>query len=275
VVEVGADVTMFRPGDRVVGENCIGCGKCPTCRSGRYNLCDDFPQLFDAHAEYTVSPERSTFRLAEGTSFEKGALAEPIATGFRASAAADVAAGSTVAIIGDGGIGITATVCCRDSGASRIFVTGHRENRMALCRELGAEVTIDAAEHDVVEAILDLTGGVGVDSTIVTVGTQTMLGEAISLTKRGGTISVLGLYHGEEPPTFNWLDVIVREPTIRGSFSSPGVWPDVVDILGRGGFAGVTKMITHRFALDEAGKAFETALDKSRQAIKIMLLQNG
>ncbi|MFQ5810040.1 MAG: zinc-binding dehydrogenase, partial [Armatimonadota bacterium] len=275
VVEVGEDVDLLAPGDRVVGENCIGCGKCPICRSGRYNLCDRAPQLFDAHAEYTVSPERSTFKLGDSVSYEQGALVEPLCTGFRAAISAEVGAGSSVAIIGDGGIGLAATLCCRERGASRIFVTGHRENRMRLASEFGAEVAINAASEDIPQAILDFTDGVGADSTIVTVGTQTMLGDAISLTKRGGTISILGLYHGDEPPTFEWNDIIIREPTIRGSFSSPNVWPAVIDMLGAGRFAHATRMITHRFPLADAKEAFETALDKSREAIKIMLTQDA
>jgi len=275
VVEVGEDVELLGRGDRVVGENCIGCGTCPTCRSGRYNLCERAPQLFDAHAEYTVSPERSTFRLPDAVSFEQGALVEPLCTGFRAAMLADVRAGSTVAVIGDGGIGLAATLCCREKGASRILVTGHRDDRMQLARELGAEQTVDASGGGVVQAILDLTDGAGADSTIVTVGARTMLGEAIALTKRGGSISILGLYHGDEPPTFEWNDIILREPTIRGSFSSPVVWPTVIALLGSGRLADATKMITHRFALDEAGQAFETALDKSQQAIKVMLTQEA
>jgi threonine dehydrogenase-like Zn-dependent dehydrogenase len=275
VVEGGADVDRFAPGDRVVGENCIGCGKCPICRSGRYNLCERMPQLFDAHAEYTVSPERATFRLPDSVSFEQGALVEPLCTGFRAAMLADVGAGSTVAIIGDGGIGLSATICCREMGAARILITGHRESRMRLARQLGAEQTIDAGRENIVASILDLTDGLGADSTIVTVGAQTMLGEVISLTKRGGSIAILGLYHGEEPPTFEWNDIILREPTIRGNFSSPNVWPTVIEMLGQGRFPDATKMITHRFALDEAKQAFEVALDKSQEAIKIMLTQEA
>jgi L-iditol 2-dehydrogenase len=275
VVEIGADVDLFAPGDRVVGENCIGCGKCPVCRSGRYNLCDRASQLFDAHAEYTVSPERSTFKLGDTVSFEQGALVEPLCTGFRAAALADVRSGSTVAIIGDGGIGLAAVLCCRENGASRILLTGHRDNRMALAMELGAQETIDARNTDIVQAILDLTDGAGADSTIVTVGGRTMLGDAISLTKRGGSISVLGLYHGDEPPTFTWNDIILREPTIRGNFSSPQVWPTVIDLLGAERLPDATRMITHRFALDEAKQAFETALDRSQGAIKIMLMQDA
>lgn len=275
VVEVGADVDLLAPGDRVVGENCIGCGKCPICRSGKYNLCERVPQLFDAHAEYTVSPERSTFRLPSAVSFEEGALVEPLCTGFRSAASADVRVGSTVAILGDGGIGLAATLCCREKGASRILLTGHRDNRMRLAQEFGAQAALNAVQEDVVQAILDLTDGSGVDSTVVTVGGQTMLREAISVTKRGGSICILGLYHGDQPPTFEWNDVILREPTIRGSFSSPNVWPTVIELLGSGRFRGATKMITHRFPFEEAARAFECAVDKSQKAIKIMLTQDG
>lgn len=270
VVKTGEDVKLFKKGDRVVGENVIGCGKCPICRTGSYNLCEEVPQLFDAHSEYIISPERSSFKFSERISFEEAALAEPLCVAYRACERAEVKSGTKVCIIGSGGIGLYAVMVCKLKGAIQVIAVDVRPERLKIAKKFGATDIINAEKKKVIPQVLNLTNGRGVDSTIIAVGVKDVLNNAIKITRKGGTLVVLGLYHDKESVIVDYNDIIFRELQVRGNFSSPNVWPKVIKLIEEGRLSPGS-LITHRFPLKEAEKAFETGLDKRKQAIKIVL----
>jgi len=273
VAAVGNRVSDFEVGDRVVGENLIGCGHCDECKAGRYNLCERTPQLFDTHAEYTVAPARSLYKVAKGVEWDVAALVEPLAVAYNALERADLQAGGAVAILGDGGIGLSALLMARVKGAGKAIVTGLKPHKLSLADRLGADATINADRTDIAQAVLDETGGRGADSTIVAAGWPTMVRDAMKLTRRGGSICVLGLYHGREPATLEPMDFILREQTIRGNFASPNVWSAVIRLVERG-LVDPKPLITHRFPLENAEEAFKTALDDRKKPVKIVLNPN-
>ena len=97
-----------------------------------------------------------------------------------------------------------------------------------------------------------------------------MIRDAMKLTRKGGSICVLGLYHGAEPAVIDPMDFIVREQTIRGNFGSPGLWPDVIAMV-QAGSVNPRPLITHRFPLSRAKEAFEATLDELQRPVRIVL----
>ncbi|MCL5103182.1 MAG: alcohol dehydrogenase catalytic domain-containing protein [Armatimonadetes bacterium] len=270
VAAVGSHVEGFAPGDRVVGENHIGCGDCDYCKKGRYNLCEVAPRLFNAFAEYIVTPARSVFKIGTELDFDVAALLEPLAVAYSATARAEVRAGGNLAILGDGAIGLCSLLMAKAKGVSKVFMTGLKPHKLELAMRLGANAAIDVSRTNSIQAILDETNGEGADSTLATTGWRTMIRDSMKLTRIGGTICVIGLYHGEEPAVIDEMDFIFREQTIRGSFASPNVWPDVIRML-QAGQIDPRPLIAHKFPIEQADEAFQTALDDTKKPVKVIL----
>lgn len=273
VIGHGGRVKDFKEGDRVVGENLIGCGQCCACRAGDSSLCESAFQFFESHAQYVAVPERSLHRISSEVEWDLAALIEPLAVAYSAASRAEIGSACTVAILGDGGIGLSSLLVAKAKGASMAVVTGIQSHKLELAKKLGADVAIDVRATDPVRAILDETGGLGTDCTIVAAGWATMISDAMRLTRRGGHICFAGLYHGIDYSAVNPRDLVVRAQTIRGNYGSPNVWPDVVRMV-QASQLDPRPLVTHVFSLDDANEAFRTAQDERRKPVKIIMHPN-
>ena len=162
VIEVGSAVTRCAPGDRVTAEPQYGCGECYYCRHGMYNICTnkrvlgasyDVPELGGGKwtgslGEYIVVPEKTIVKLAEGVSYEEGALIEPIANGIYAVRRANITPESTIAIIGCGPIGLGDLIGARLYDPKLIVMADISEINLRMAREFGCEHVINSREQD-------------------------------------------------------------------------------------------------------------------------------
>lgn len=190
VVQAGPEVKNLAPGDKVCIEPGIPCRKCSFCKSGRYNLCDTVPFMgtpptHGAFREYVVWPADFVFRLPESTSWEEGALVEPLAVGVQACQRGGVRGGQAVVVIGCGPIGLTAMQAASGFGAARIIATDVISSRLEMARRLGADVAVNAAQADPVEAVRQSTDGAGADVVLETAGTPRTVSQACQMVKRG------------------------------------------------------------------------------------------
>jgi threonine dehydrogenase-like Zn-dependent dehydrogenase len=167
VIEVGEGVTRVRPGDRVAARAKLPCGACPFCRGGKNHLCRKGPiigfQLPGCFAERAILPEIALALVDDCISDSEAACLQSLSDSVAAVETASITIGDSVAIFGQGSMGLECLQIARSSGAGLIITVDVREESCRVSLELGADITLNARDVDPVAAILDQTGGNGAD----------------------------------------------------------------------------------------------------------------
>jgi 2-desacetyl-2-hydroxyethyl bacteriochlorophyllide A dehydrogenase len=275
VTDIGAAVTERRVGDRVAIEPIIRCGRCRSCMTGSYQLCDRFRILGTTDdggfADFVRVPAYALFPLPPDMEYAIGALAEPLAVAVHGMRLGGVRMGDRVAILGAGTIGLVAVVAAQAAGAADVVITARHPHQAAAARTLGASA-IFAADDDGIDRLLQSTDAHPIDVVVETVGGEAnTLTDALRAVRKGGRIVVLGLY--TKPPLLDPLLLVLKEPRIIGSLTYGRNGPRAdfeiaIDILARNA-SRLATLITHRFDLDAIDAAFATAADKATGAVKV------
>ncbi len=202
VEEVGSAVTSVKPGQFVIGSFFASDNTCPHCKAGYQTSCQHREQVGGAQAPRLRVP------LADGTLVATPELppddlvpsllaaSDVFGTGWFAADAANVKPGMTVAVVGDGAVGLLAVLSAKWMGAERIIAMSRHAPRQQLAREYGATDIVTERGAEGVERIKDLTQGVGADAVLECVGTQESMLQAIGATRPGGFVSYVGVPHG-------------------------------------------------------------------------------
>jgi threonine dehydrogenase-like Zn-dependent dehydrogenase len=202
VEEVGRAVTSVKPGQFVIGSFFASDNTCPNCKAGYQTSCQ--------HREVMGGAQASRLRvpLADGTLVATPdlppadlvpsllALSDVMGTGWFAADAANVRPGATVAVVGDGAVGLLGTLSARLKGAARIIVMSRHDARQKLAREFGATDIVTERGDDGVARIREMTNGIGADAVLECVGTQQAMMQAIRATRPGGHVGFVGVPHG-------------------------------------------------------------------------------
>lgn len=249
------------------------CGRCEFCRTGRYNVCRNRELIGVGEpgglAEQVLVPAHRLHRLPTDLDKHVAALAEPLAVCVRAARLGRIGYRGRVAIIGAGTIGLLSIPAALAAGAREVFITARHPQQQEYARHLGAtEVFADT------ESLLRALGDSYPETVIETVGgkADTLL-DAARIAAPGGTIIKLGIFIGNTPiPSLMFFD---KELTLIGSncYAFDGVESDFSSTTGllQTIADAVEPLVTHRYGLDEANLAFESALDKSTGSIKVQL----
>jgi threonine dehydrogenase-like Zn-dependent dehydrogenase len=207
VEEVGREVTTIRPGQFVVGSFFASDNTCEICRSGYQSSCIHRQPIgaIGTQAEWARIP------LADGTLVATPemppddlvpsllAASDVLGTGWFGALAAEVAPGKTVAVVGDGAVGLLAVLAARHFGAERIIAMSRHAPRQALARHFGATDIVEERGEEGAARIKDLTDGLGAHSVIEAVGSPESMMQAVAATRPGGHIGYVGVLHGELP----------------------------------------------------------------------------
>jgi len=266
---VGSEVKNFKPGDRIVVNAITPCYTCHNCQRGFTSQCSQplggwkFANVKDGNmAEYfhVNDADANLTLIPEGVSDEAACYTtDMMSTGFKGAENADIVLGGSAAVFGQGPVGLMATVGSRLLGAGLVIAVDCVPKRMELARVYGADVVLNYREVDVVQEIINLTDGEGVDSAMEALGAQITFENCIKVTRPGGTISNIG-YHGEGEylniPRMEW-GVGMAEKTIK-TLLCPGGNERMTRLLRliQTGRVDPTKLTTHRFTFDEIEKAF-------------------
>jgi L-iditol 2-dehydrogenase len=262
----------FDVGTRVVAENHAGCGACPMCRSGSYNLCERVRRpgyrLYGhtapgALAEYAVRPATVLHAIPEGISDLAGALVNQGALTVHAIRRLQFRAGASVAVFGPGLLGLLSASVTRAAGATDVIVVG-RGGRLELARQMGANAVVDYEAVDPVTGVREHTGGRGVDYALDCSGNPSVVAQALDSVRRGGKVAVLGLT-GAKDASFSPDRLVLDEIDLLGIRSSPNAYPAMIALMGSGA-VDVSPVLTHVYGIDEVDRAF--AALKSREAIR-------
>ncbi len=281
VAECGEGVTNAEVGDRVCAECFSHCGECRFCKTGKYNLCQNLRGAsgggHSGFAEYVLAHSSSLFHLPEGMSFEDGAMIEPLAVSYRAFRRTEADAQDTVLVIGSGTIGLLAVAAAKASGVRRVIASARYDHQAALAAELGADDVIRVPDQNVKEEVLKVMDGTGVDAVVETTASAAGFSDALSVVRKGGSVVLVGGYH--KALEINPGRIVGGEIRLTGSscYGYSGMRKDFewsADLISSGRVA-VSKLITHRFPLDDIKKAFEIAADKKTGSIKVLVHSNA
>ena len=202
VEEVGGGVTSVRRGQFVIGSFFASDNTCPHCRAGYQTSCAHRQPVRGAQAPILRVP------LADGTLVATREVPSPelipsmlaasdvLGTGWFAAEAANVKPGATVAVVGDGAVGLLAVLSAKQMGAERIIAMSRHEPRQKLALSFGATDIVTERADEGVDRIKELTNGVGADSVLECVGTAESMKQAIGSTRPGGYVSYVGVPHG-------------------------------------------------------------------------------
>ena len=268
VAGVGAGVTSFREGDRVVTLNSAPCDRCFWCGKGQQNLCEDLLFNNGAYAEYLLVPARivakNTLLLPDGLKEEYAALTEPLACVIRGFEESGIEAGDTVAVIGAGPIGLMFTEVAALEGA-RVIAVVKREDQEAAARRLGAAEVVRIGEDvDAVAAVRALTEGQrGVDVAVDAVALPETWQQAVSMVRRGGMVNFFG---GPPSGTEVGLDtnrLHYGDITLKASFHhTPSACRRAFSLIASGRLQAEV-YLTGRAELDEVPELFQAMLTRS------------
>lgn len=219
VVALGKGVHDFKVGDRVSGVGYWYCGECYCCKKGLYNICvnQGFTGLLNdgCFAEYFVIPAYACYKLPDNVSDEAGAMVEPMAVGLHAVRQGRVQVGDTVAILGDGTIGLCVLMAAKVAGAGAIYLVSKHRGRGEIARKLGVTEVIYLNETSPNKRLQELTNGPGADVAFECVGNPETPQLTIELTRRGGTTVLVGVF--DRPGVVNFSSLTFTERTMVGS----------------------------------------------------------
>jgi Zn-dependent alcohol dehydrogenase len=301
VEEIGPGVTRVSKGDRVVLSWAPFCGDCFYCERDRPAQCIKFwdeggkGTLFDGRihlgkggqpiyhccfissfAEYCVVPDTACVAIPQEMPFDKASLLGcAVTTGVGAAInTARVQPGSSVVVIGCGGVGLNVIQGATLSGAERIVAVDLKPSKFDLARQLGATDTIDASEVDVVEAIHELTHGLGADYAFEAIGVAATMEQAYAVTRRGGTVVVVGVGAVGTTMELPANKLAENEKIFTGSYYGgahpPTFMPYLIDLYLEGKLK-LDELMTRTYSLDDTEQALQDLkLDDAGRGVLIM-----
>lgn len=283
IVETGSRSASlgWKEGDRVAGISHCGCGYCDMCMKGRYNICLNYGHEDRGHrqyghytpgayAQYMRTSVKSIFRIPDEMTLEYAACVDPLSIALYTVKRSRMQPGDDILILGTGPQGLMALLCAKALGAGRIIAAGSGE-RLKKAEELGA-VTINYRNEDVVEAVRELTNGLGAPAVLECAGTTTSIRQACLAASKGGVISVIGIPH--EEPVLPMKRMVLEEVEIVGNRANPNTAGETVDLLLNNRI-DLHPLLTHRFPLSNYAEALDTFENRKDGAIKVATKPNG
>jgi threonine dehydrogenase-like Zn-dependent dehydrogenase len=272
VEEVGADVTTIKPGQFVVGSFFASDNTCANCRNGYQTSCLNREYFGGCQSEYIRVP------LADGTLVATPdqpadelvpsllAASDVMGTGWYAAVAAEVKPGSTVAVVGDGAVGLCGVIAAKELGAERIIAMSRHASRQKLALEFGATDIVSERGEDGVARVKELTDGIGADSVLECVGTQQSMHQALQATRPGGNVGFVGVPHDV---AVDGQELFFSHVGLRGGPAPVRAFlPDLIERVFSGRI-NPGRVFDLTLPLDEVAEGYK-AMDE-RRAIKALL----
>ena len=278
VVKKGSMVTRVEEGDAVSVETHIPCGHCKQCLTGQMHVCQNLKILGvdtnGAFAEYLVVPEIVVWKNDPSVPPEYMSIQEPLGNAVHATLIEPVH-GKSVAILGDGPIGLFSAGVARACGATQIFLTGIEPFRLNIGKQMGADRIINVAKENAVEIVKESTGGLGADVVLEMSGVASAMQDGIAMLRRGGRYCFFGIFKENMVPV-PLNDIIFnggRFYGINGRLMFD-TWFTVSNLLASKRL-DVRPVVTHRLPLSHFAEAFELMTESPKKAGKIVMFPNA
>ncbi|KAI0058746.1 GroES-like protein [Artomyces pyxidatus] len=283
IIAVHPSVKHLQPGDKVAIEPNIPCHACRPCLTGSYNGCENVlfrstPPVPGLLRRYITHPAVWCHKLPPTMSFEDGALLEPLSVALAAVERANLRLGDAAVICGAGPIGLVTLLCARAAGAEPIVITDIDQGRLEFAKTLVAGkpgtlatylVERGHTEQEIAEGIKMGLGGLEPDVALECTGVESSIAAAIHAVRFGGTVFVVGV--GKNEMQFPFMRLSTHEIDLRFQYRYANTWPKAIRLVDSGVLKDVRKLVTHRFTIEDAVKAFETSADARSGAIKVQI----
>jgi len=267
VAALGAGVSPSLLGQRVAVDPSIPCSACPTCKSGRYNLCADMrffgsascdPHLDGGFAQHVVAPEANCYVLDDRVGWGEAALVEPLSVALHALNRSGGVVGKSVLITGGGAIGQLLAISARAFGAALVVVSDPAAFARKEALALGADVALDPTQADFEPDATTLSNG-GFDVMFEAAGSAPALVQGLRLLRRGATLVQVGTLPADVTLPFN--DIMARELSVFGSFRFANVFGTALHLMASGRIAA-QKVISAVYLLSDLPAAMDRAVKK-------------
>jgi threonine dehydrogenase-like Zn-dependent dehydrogenase len=278
IEEVGADVTSLKIGDLVLMPFAFSDGTCDFCREGLQTSCIHggffgTAEIAGAQAEAVRVPQADGTVVVLATEEDAAllpsllTLSDVMGTGHHGAVTARVAPGKTVAVVGDGAVGLCGVIAGKRLGADRIIIMGHHADRIALAREFGATDVVSERGDEAVERVQELTGGFGVHSVLECVGLEESELTAIEITRPGGAVGRVGVPQDEtmpasQPAFYNNISVSGGPAPVRAYVEE--LLPDVLE-----GRIEPGRVFDRTIALDDVPDGYRAM--NERESLKVLI----
>jgi L-iditol 2-dehydrogenase len=272
VVDAGSQVSDFSPGQRVTVEPSLVCGVCYNCTHGRYNICEQLKvigcQSPGAMAEFLTVPASKALHLPDEVNWDQAVMVEPLAVAVHAARIAQFGQGAKVLVLGAGTIGLMVLQAVKAMGAGRVVVSDLLQDRLDLALDLGADAVVNPATIDLGSALDRALGPERADVIFECVGIAATARDAVRVARKGTRIVLAGVF--EEEVSLNLGLVQDHELELLGTLMYAGDdFSIALEMLAQGKVRA-EPLITHRFPLDQAARAFATA-DGRAGALKVLV----
>ena len=264
VEEVGADVRGFHPGDHVVGDPRVSCGKCRWCRQGSYNLCPDLGFIGEVSpgcfAEYIVLHPRKLLKVPPGVDLRRAALVEPLAVALHIAQKGGLSQKDTIGIMGAGPVGLLTVIVAKEIGVEQVTVIDLSPTRLELAQKVGADRVLTALPENSPEPV---------DVVIEAVGKEVTLAGALRWLKPGGRLVMAGLY--EEKVQLDPNEVVNKELVVTGiNAYETGDLKKAIEFTASGQ-VDVAPVVSHVLPLEKVSEGFFMLTSTNKTACKILL----
>jgi L-iditol 2-dehydrogenase len=289
VVALGQGVDEYRIGERVTVEIHAGCGQCKRCREGMYTSCHNYGLNYGdvdkghrangfttdgGFAEYAVNNINTLVRIPDEMSDEEATLVVTAGTAmYGLTELGGLVAGESVVVTGPGPIGLLGVAVAKALGAQPVILTGTRDNRLQIGRELGADHVVNAKKEDPVQAVRRLNGAKGVDYVIECSGAPNAVNEAARMVNRGGRICLAAFPH--EPAEVDIAHLVRNNIYVFGIRGEGRSATHRAEALMSQKRFDATKVHTHTFALEDLPTALRYARERIEDAIKVVVKTRG
>ncbi len=283
IAELGMAVGGYQVGQRVIVGAITPCGQCNPCLSGDHSQCGGhaiggwkFGNSIDGcQAEYLLVPNaQANLTVIPSNLTDEQVLMCPdiMSTGFGGAESGQIRIGDSVAIFAQGPIGLCATAGAHLRGASQIIAIDGNPRRLEMAKSLGAHITIDYSKNNPIEAIMDLTGGRGVDVAIEALGTQQTFESCLRVLRPGGVLSSLGVYSGKLTLPLDAFAAGLGDHKVVTTLCPGGKerMRRLINVV-ESGIVDLKPLVTHRFKLDDIEKAYDLFANQRDGVLKVAI----
>jgi len=275
--EVAPDVYGWKKGERVTFDSTISCGKCFFCQRGDINLCedrrvlgvscDDYRQN-GAFAEFVAVPAHILYEIPDNIGFEQAAMIEAVSIAVHATSISGVKANDTAVVVGCGMIGVLCIQALKAAGCAKVIAIDQVNEKLELALQMGADLTINSNNQEIIQLILTETENRGADITFEAVGIEFTINLAIDCTRKGGTVTLIGNLAPEVKIPLQ--KVVTRQLKLQGSCASAGEYPLCLELIASGQIK-VDPLISKIAPLEEGNEWFQRLYNKEQGLMKVIL----
>lgn len=277
IVEVGANVTSLKVGDRVCMEPGVPNLSSRATKLGIYNVDPDVrfwatPPVHGVLAPYAVHPAAFTYKLPDNVSFAEGAMVEPFAIGMQAAARARIVPGDVAVVVGCGPIGIMIALAALAGGCSKVLISDFSAPKLEIAGQYPGVVPVNIGEQSLVDAVTAATDNWGADIVFEASGSPKAFANLFDIVRPGGAVVLVGL--PVETVELNVPAAIAKEVRIETVFRYANIFDRALQLIASGK-VDLKPLITGTYDFSESIKAFERAAQGKPQDVKLQILLTG